>query len=260
MFEEILKNLLPERGRVLEAGCGSGSLLRKLAAEFPEVHFVGIDPFVQETRGENLEILRLRAEEVDKLPGWFHLIFSHHSLHHFSSPVEFLRKAGKKLAVGGKILVWDWDEGARTGIPERYFSREELRRMTEEAGLRVMRLENFGEENLLLAGADKFRLAVASDDGLEVFPRMFGRAGYFFVYEVKNGSPVFMEKRTNIHRDNFQHLKTYDVYRLVDDCNTIITGNIGKKGEARLSSLGVRIIKFKGKVEEALKNLIKELQ
>ncbi len=255
MFEEILKNLLPERGRVLEAGCGSGSLLRKLAAEFPEVHFVGIDPFVEEAREGNLEILKLRAEEVNALPGWFHLIFSHHSLHHFSSPVEFLGKAGRKLAVGGKILVWDWDEGARTGIPERYFAREELRRMAEEAGLRLMRLENFREENLLLARADKFRVAVASDDGLEVFPRMFGRAGYFFIYEVRNGSPVFLEKRTNIHRDNFQHLKTYDVYRLVEDCNTIITGRIGKKGEERLSSLGVKIIKFKGKVEESLKIL-----
>ncbi len=255
MFEEILKRFLPERGRVLEAGCGSGDLLRSLARSYPQAYFIGIDPFVREFSRDNLQIIPARAEEIDSLPGWFHLIFSRHSLHHFSDPGEFLEKAGRKLARKGFILIWDWDYRAKTGIPERYFSREELRRMAEHAGLKVIRLENYGEENLLLASSRTYRVAVASDDGQTVFPRMFGRASYFFLYQVRDGEVSFLEKRRNIHRDNFQHLKTYDVYRLVDDCNTIITGNIGRKGEARLSSLAVDIIKFQGKIEEALERL-----
>ncbi len=255
MFEEVLKSLISEEGRVLEVGCGSGALLRSLAREFPRTNFVGVDPYVERVEEGNLLLIPGRAEEVERIPGWFHLIFSVHSLHHFSFPGEFLRKAGEKLAVGGRVLIWDWDYGARTGIPERYFSREELRDMALAAGLKVMRLEGFGEENLVEAGARWHRVAVATDDGETVFPKMFGRASFFYVYRWGEGVVEFEGKRRNIHRDNFQHLKTYDVYRLVEDCNTIITGNIGKKGEARLEALGVNIIKFKGKLNDALEKL-----
>ncbi len=252
MFEEILKHNLPKAGRVLEVGCGSGRLLRNLAQQYPEIEFWGVDPFVGEFQEGNLKLLPIRAEELVRLPGWFHLIFSRHSLHHFSSPQRFFKRAGEKLARGGRILIWDWDYGANTGIPERYFTKEELREMAQGAGLEVLTLENFGEENLLIAGAKGYKVAVASDDGKTVFPRMFGRATYFFIYKMDSGDYTLLERRRNIHRDNFQHLKTYDVYQQVRDCNTIITGKIGKKGEIRLKKLGVEIVKLQGKVEEVL--------
>ncbi len=236
-------------------GCGTGRLLEELSRDHPGVEFWGIDPFAGKFQGGNLRLLPLRAEELDRLPGWFHLIFSKHSLHHFSSPWNFFKRAGQKLALGGKILVWDWDYGARTGIPERYFTKEELLKMAEEAELQVLTLENFGEENLLVAKARSFKVAVASDDGEGVYPKMFGRAAYFFVYRMEKEAYELLERRKNIYRDTFQHLKTYDVYSLVEDCNTVITGRIGKKGEERLRALGVRIVKFQGKIDEALKEL-----
>lgn len=252
----LLKNeILPSTKRVLEVGCGSGIFLRELAEAFPETLFCGIDPYAPELTKDNLRLKRGYGEEVNIISGWFDLIFSIHSFHHLSDPQTFLENSGKKLSPGGILLIFDWKEGANTGIPETYYSIEKVKSLIYETGLKIERAESLRDNFLITAKRKSFKVAVATDDGVNITEGMFGRAKYFYIYSFDGNEFILLEKRENIYRDTFQHLKTFDVYSLVNDCNPIITGKIGKKGEARLKGIGVRIIKSSGKIEDTFPRL-----
>ena len=249
----VIKNkFLPESRRVLEIGCGSCSLLKELSNTYPDIYFCGIDPYISSLEEKNLCLRPEYAENIDAIPGWFDLIFSIHSFHHFSEPTTFLRKAGLKLSSKGQLLIFDWRKGARTGIPENYFSLEEMKGFLSGAGLKIEEDTTQGDNLLIVASRESFMVAVATDDGINVTTHMFGRAEYFYVYRIQDRKIKLQEKRKNIYKDSFQHLKTFDVYSLVEDCSTIITGKIGKKGEKRLTDIGVDVIKYAGTIEDAL--------
>jgi len=82
---------------------------------------------------------------------------------------------------------------------------------------------------------------------------MLGMAKYMFIYEIENGDRFkLVEKRNNPYANTMQHLKTLDVYDLIDDCSDIISAHIGKKGVKRLKERGMKLFFLKGNIEEAL--------
>lgn len=100
---------------------------------------------------------------------------------------------------------------------------------------------------------DSTKIAIPTDDGVNIFPRMLGMAKYMFIYGIENGVQFrLMEKRSNPFAETMQHLKTLDVYELIDDCSIIISAHIGKKGIARLQERCMQLIFKKGKIEQAL--------
>jgi predicted Fe-Mo cluster-binding NifX family protein len=82
---------------------------------------------------------------------------------------------------------------------------------------------------------------------------MLGMAKYMFIYEIENEAKFkLIEKRNNPFAEAMQHLKTLDVYELINDCSIIIAAHIGKKGIKRLQERGMKLIFKKGKIEQAL--------
>ena len=103
------------------------------------------------------------------------------------------------------------------------------------------------------------RIAVPTNDGINIFQGMLGRAKKMFVYEIKNEMQFrLIEKRNNAFVNTMQHLKTLDVYELLRDCAIIISGNIGRKGIKRLQERGMELLFKKGNIQEALTEVIKE--
>ncbi len=103
------------------------------------------------------------------------------------------------------------------------------------------------------------KVAIPTNDGINVFPKMLGMAKYMFIYETENGNSFkLIEKRINPYEKTLQHLKTLDVYALIDDCPVIISAHIGKRGINRLEERGVKLYFLKGNIEEALNNAKKE--
>ncbi|MCD6162855.1 MAG: hypothetical protein J7K40_10635 [candidate division Zixibacteria bacterium] len=97
------------------------------------------------------------------------------------------------------------------------------------------------------------RIAIPTNDEINIFPKMLGMAKYLFIYEIEKGEKFkLIEKRRNPFADTMQHLKTLDVYELIDDCSIIISAHIGKKGITRLQGKGMKLIFKKGKIEQAL--------
>ncbi|MBN1926614.1 MAG: hypothetical protein JW798_12340 [Prolixibacteraceae bacterium] len=98
-------------------------------------------------------------------------------------------------------------------------------------------------------------VAVPTNDGETIFPKMLGMAKYFYIYKSTYGMPIeFVEKRPNPYETTMQHLKTLDVYNVINDCDIIIFAFIGKKGIERLKEKGAKLLFKKGAIQEALNN------
>jgi len=104
------------------------------------------------------------------------------------------------------------------------------------------------------------RIAVPTNDEVNIFPKMLGMADKMFVYELNGEKPKLLEKRNNPYAKTQQHLKTLDVYELLHDCAIIISAHIGKKGIQRLEDRGVKLMYKKGNIQKALQDVTEELK
>ncbi|MBN2275862.1 MAG: hypothetical protein JXK95_16155 [Bacteroidales bacterium] len=101
-------------------------------------------------------------------------------------------------------------------------------------------------------------IAVPTNDGITIFPKMLGMAKFFFIYNTTDNKKfTLVEKRDNPFEKTMQHLKTLDVYAVIHDCKIIIAAFIGKKGIERLKNKGVVLFFMKGNIETALKNMVR---
>ncbi len=98
------------------------------------------------------------------------------------------------------------------------------------------------------------KIAVPTNDGTTIFPKMLGMAKEIFIYKVIGDEQFeLIDKRTNPYERTMQHLKTLDVYDVINDCSVIISVRIGKKGMTRLQERGMDLFFSKGDIQEALK-------
>jgi len=142
-------SLSTRNARVLDVGCGNGTLLLSMAqAGFTSL--LGVDPFLP----GNIEYgprCRILARPLDSLVGeTFDLIMFHHSLEHMGSQIETFSTVASMLAPQGVCLIriplassqpWrtygtHWVE---LDAPRHYFlhSRKSLEGLARQAGLEV---------------------------------------------------------------------------------------------------------------------------
>jgi predicted Fe-Mo cluster-binding NifX family protein len=104
-------------------------------------------------------------------------------------------------------------------------------------------------------------IAVPTNDGNTIFPKMLGMAKYLFIYSLEDGMRFrLVEKRINPFERTLQHLKTIDVYGIISDCKIIIAQIIGKKGIVRLEERGMKLFFRKGKIQDAVQSVLSEIQ
>ena len=103
-------------------------------------------------------------------------------------------------------------------------------------------------------------VSIPTNDGVNIFPGMLGKAKYFYVYKIHTSGDIrLLEKRENPFEKTLQPLKTLDVYQLIDDCSVIISTRIGKKGITRLRERGMRLIFTDGEIQDALASVSNSL-
>jgi len=103
------------------------------------------------------------------------------------------------------------------------------------------------------------RIAVPSNDGINIFRGMLGRAKEMLIYEISGTKLRLIERRNNPYANTMQHLKTLDIYELLHDCKIIVASRIGKKGKERLQKRGMRLFFGKGNIQEILSGVIKKV-
>jgi len=116
---------LAEGQRLLDVGCGPGTITADLARRVAPGEVVGIDPSAevveraQALGGEHAN-LRFAVGDVyalDLSDDSFDVVHAHQVLQHLSDPVAALREVRRVLAPGGTLAVRDSDYGAFTWHP-----------------------------------------------------------------------------------------------------------------------------------------------
>jgi len=146
---------------VLDVGCGTGVLLRAIQRVDPAARVQGVDL--------TLAMLRVAARKLDARAGLavadatalpfaaasFDRVVSTSSLHYWTDPVAGLREMARVARPDGRVLVTDWcddflacwlcDRALR--LVDRTYRRayggRECRRLLEDAGLRVERIDRY---------------------------------------------------------------------------------------------------------------------
>jgi ubiquinone/menaquinone biosynthesis C-methylase UbiE len=122
--------------RLLDVGCGPGSITAGLAKRAEPAETIGIDPspsvietarsLAEAKAGGHLTFEAGNIYEPCFAPETFEAIFAHQVLQHLGQPVDALRQIRKLLAPGGVVGVRDVDWGSTTFYPENQGMRRFL--------------------------------------------------------------------------------------------------------------------------------------
>lgn len=204
------------RGRVLDAGCGTGGLIKDVRAVFPAAEVVGLD-----FSARACELARLRTGgqivqgSITELPfadASFDAVVSADVVCQVEDGARALREFARVVRVGGAVLVnvpafrWLWSYHDDTCETKHRYTRPELRSLCAQAGLRV---EFVSYANLLplplIAARRKLFKPVDATSDVRLYPppveAMFaGMAALEFAWMRKElasplGSSVFIVAR-----------------------------------------------------------------
>ena len=136
---------------ILDVGCGTGRLLRKAAARFPDADLLGVDPAPQmlkqaATAAEDsgIHFMEAAAEDLPFPDDRFDLIFSTLTFHHWSDQARAVGEVARVLTPGGRWLLADFVAKGLLRYIRRLFrirrfpDRDSLDVILRPAGLRVL--------------------------------------------------------------------------------------------------------------------------
>ena len=159
--ETLRRMTMAPHSRVLDVGCGTGELIRRLRAKYPEAQLAGLDP-VPEMLAVAREKLGgredLRIGYADALPwsaGSFDVVVSCNMFHYITHPLEALREMARVLRPGGTLVLTDWcDDYIACRICNLYlrltnrafyktYQQRECLALLQRAGFTEIRLERY---------------------------------------------------------------------------------------------------------------------
>ena len=159
---ELLASELRDRGRVLEVGCGIGTLTREILAEraVESVHAIDLDPsyvdrVLASHRDERLTACAAALEEFESAhhaeaaDASFDRIVCSNVLEHIEDDVSAMRNFARLLRPGGRALVlvpahrWLFSDLDRNLSHFRRYRRRDLAELARSSGLDLERSRYF---------------------------------------------------------------------------------------------------------------------
>jgi SAM-dependent methyltransferase len=106
----LLSDLAPARGRVLDVGCGAGSVAKAVKHERPDLDVVGCDVSrsalaVAEASPEGVQFRLAEAEKLPFADGEFDFVWIFDVLEHVEKPEQVLREVARVLRPGGGFHI-----------------------------------------------------------------------------------------------------------------------------------------------------------
>jgi SAM-dependent methyltransferase len=154
VLTRTLADFIPADARVLDIGCGSGTLAKRIMALRPDVTIEGIDVLVRP--GTEIPVTEFDGDNIPWADGHFDIALFVDVLHHTEAPARLLAEA-KRVSKGGIVIkdhfregvfadatlrFMDWVGNAQHGVvlPYNYLSDPEWRSIWSRLGLKVERL------------------------------------------------------------------------------------------------------------------------
>ena len=149
-------SLIPPTESAADLGCGSGTLLERIAGKMRMV--IGVDSSREmlaeaaKRLGRKAELADLRIGELEHLPlgdGEAEVAIINLVLHHLRNPRQGLLEARRTLPKGGTLILADFHKHEQEMMRSRYgdhwlgFSAEEVQTWLEDAGFRVGGLHHY---------------------------------------------------------------------------------------------------------------------
>jgi trans-aconitate 2-methyltransferase len=108
-FDDLLALVRPKPGmRVIDLGCGTGELTRRLAAALPDSEVVGVDSsleMLKKAQAEAGRVVSFRQERIEEVEGEWDLAFSNAAIQWVGNHESLVRRLFSLLAPGGRIAV-----------------------------------------------------------------------------------------------------------------------------------------------------------
>jgi SAM-dependent methyltransferase len=154
VLTRTLADFIPANARVLDIGCGSGTLAKRIMALRPDVTIEGIDVLVRP--GTEIPVTEFDGDNIPWPDKHFDIALFVDVLHHTEAPARLLAEA-KRVSKGGIVIkdhfregvladatlrFMDWVGNAQHGVvlPYNYLSDGEWRGIWSKLGLKVERL------------------------------------------------------------------------------------------------------------------------
>src|SRR5260370_37562762 len=106
----LLTDLAPIRGKVLDVGCGPGSVAKAVKRDRPDLHVVGCGMSssalaVAEASAEGVDCLPAQAEKLPFADGEFDFVWVFDVLEHVENPERMLREIARVVRPGGRFPI-----------------------------------------------------------------------------------------------------------------------------------------------------------
>ena len=272
--------------KILDLGCGTGRnacIMAKDLGDNGAITGMDVSSIMEKQfrkkciNHQNVKFIRQRIDLPFSLSEKFDKILISFVIHGFPHQVRqtILKNVSNHLKPGGVFSILDFAEFNVNAMPPFYrfifknieckyafdFIERDWKQILTDHHFHGFEELFFFKHYVRLLKAKKMdtnkdnyvKIAIPTNDGIHIFPKMLGMAKEIFIYEIVNGKEFkLIEKRTNPYERTMQHFKTLDVYDLISDCSVIISGHIGKKGIKSLEERGMKLIFKKGKIEQAL--------
>lgn len=162
VLEETVKEPFSD---LLDAGCGTGTMLYMFKRDYPDKRYTGIDlseRMIETAKKKHPDGIRFIAGDCENLPfakGSFDVVTCSMSFHHYPNPEKFFMSIYKVLRPGGRLVLRDmaarnqfvlWFIN-RIEIPlvnrvlrkgdVHVYSRDDIQRLCEVSGLKLEKYE-----------------------------------------------------------------------------------------------------------------------
>ncbi|GMR05006.1 MAG: hypothetical protein BMS9Abin23_0930 [Thermodesulfobacteriota bacterium] len=147
--------------RLLDVGCGTGKLLKRLSEKYPALRLAGIDPtpemlsVARQRLAPHIQLEEAWAENLPFQDETFDVLVSCNVFHYITDPLAALNEAARVLKEGGLFVLTDWCHDFLTcrvcGLYLRCFNRahfktyrlKECREMLARAGFGRIGIERY---------------------------------------------------------------------------------------------------------------------
>lgn len=172
--------------RVLDVGCGPGTLTARLVERVGAGAVAGVDPsppFVEAARRRcpGVDVRQATAEDLPFRDGEFEVALSQLVVHFMADPVAGLREMGRVVVEGGLVGACVWDERGTGPLAVFWAAADEVTPGVPDEPRAGTRSGHLGE---LCRAAG---LRVVEDDRLEVTASFAGREDWWAPYTLGVG-------------------------------------------------------------------------